>query len=271
MLKNEKVNNTIEFEHDSSPEAWQFYKKIYFDKEGKCLIDKEYKLETGHELVFQNYPYNNIWKEKGNRLLLVKGLDECKIGAEYDGVQPTLSGECIFNFNKDKVGKLENLAEGDKAICNLINKCAGMHHTLLNMSLCQVKGNLQGYKSKCLLGEKETWLDRPDTFLYNLDKYLVKDKSKRKSDDLKNNAGKYNWCTLQEYLNLFDDVYSYASQHWQIDNDCGLIEQMIIEGEQPIKDKNGVVRYCELAKKFWNNRQANLYKSCKIIIIKYPS
>ncbi len=129
-----------------------------------------------------------------------------------------------------------------------------MHHTLVNFSLLQVMGNMQDFKSKglklCCNKNKYDYLDRLDTFIYNLNNYFeVDDKSKDDTNLLKNSS-KCNASSLKEYLSSFKDINKYCKEVYFID-DKEFIKKLIESGKQPISSSERVVEYMDLALEFW--------------------
>ncbi|MBS7333349.1 MAG: hypothetical protein KIG88_07120, partial [Weeksellaceae bacterium] len=103
-------NRVIKFEHDSSEEAWEHYKIIYFDKDGGSRINADYSLNNEfpnpvlsnyrnkkyYDEPTQNWPYVNRY------YLLSKDSIYHKETKNYSGERANLSGDCDFNFNAKK-------------------------------------------------------------------------------------------------------------------------------------------------------------------------
>ena len=275
-FKNKKVDNIkringkdYTFEHDSSEEAWEHYKIIYFKPDGSSRINSKYDLKNEkQQLVLCNYKDKKYYNEPNskypyvNRYYWLSGeatYDE-KSG-EYSGEKENLSGDCDFNFNERKYIIYERMIEDEykdyprikKYALNLLLECNNMHHSLLNFSLIQTKGNMQGFKGGCLNNGVYASLDRADTLVsYLANYYKLQDYQKRDSYIIAN-AG-VNKDTLKEYLDSFKDIYDYCKKIYLIDNEK-FVDRMIKEGCLLIKTGHDVVRYMLLALEFWDRKE----------------
>ncbi len=286
---NERIKDNIEnltingqkqkytFEHDSLKIVWEHYKKIYFNKEGMCTICEGYSLIDLNQLVLANYKYDKIKRQSYyynepsekwpyvNRYYLIKANhDNYTIGATYPGEDASLSGECDFNFNEKKYSfyrkKLEeeysNSSKALKSKLAILKKCKENHHSLINFSLMQSKGNMQGFKGICLDNGIYYSLDRPDTLLAYLSSYYQLNDEQKENSYILANAGN-NKDTLKQYLNSFEDVYEYCEKIYLI-NDKNFIDRMIKEGKLFIEDGKDVLRYMLLALEFWDRKQEKI-------------
>lgn len=270
IVSNIKIINgqEIEFEHDSSDEAWEHYMKIYFDNKGNSKINDIYNLVHEYQLVLCNYRdgkyYNEpIYGGKNRYHFLSKNAYYNKITKEYSGEKENLSGECDFNFNhlKSKVfkGILEYEQEGSREQwLKKLEECQEMHHTLLNFSLMQTKGNMQGFKGKCFDGERETMLDRLDIFIFYLSEYYKTDDSRKDSTLILENAS-LNKRILRGYLDSFVDVYDYCNKIYFLD-EKKFVDRIICEGMLQIKTPDDVKRYMLLALDFWNKKEESIQR-----------
>lgn len=256
----------IEWDPDSSPEAWEHYKKYYTPEHwelldqygGKGLADSD-PLSVGKGGLYApqieiGCPYDkkcdkpcSAKKKDGQELLL------------------RLRGETDFNFKedqkrpkKDKYGKLKgilwrkppkidnyNLEEARDLAIELLNKCKEMHHSLLNFSLLQSVGAMQLFKG--------TGLDRPDTFIYYLDRYF-EGKDKRILEKSRKNKD----CLIQ-YLASFTDIYDYCEKVYFIKDD-DFVQEMIESGGKKLLSGDDVVEYMKLAIEFWERKRRYFVK-----------
>lgn len=275
MFTNKIVSNIkninekeIEFEHDSSEEAWEHYKRIYFDNKGNSKINDIYNFIHEYQLVLCSYRDGKYYDEpiygrKNRYHFLSKNASYNKITKEYSGEKENLSGECDFNFNhfKSKVFKriLEYEQEGSREQwLTRLEECKKMHHTLLNFSLMQTKGNMQGFKGNCFDGERETMLDRLDTFIFYLSEYYRTDDSRKDSTLILKNASS-NKIILKGYLNSFIDIYDYCNKIYLLD-EKKFVDRIIYEGKLQIKTPDDVKRYMLLALDFWDKKEQNIKK-----------
>lgn len=249
----EYYGTKIHFEPDSSPEAWKYYINIYSSNK---YLNEKYNFQ---KLVFyrydkerrDNFKYANEPNETGknNRLfILLKGTKtKTENGIERFSPGCRLGGECDFNFNAKKCVLFENIINGDASatVCDKENargrleNCRKNHHTLLNFSLMQSVGDLQGVKGS-------NRFDRFDTFISNLNKYYL-----GISDLVLQSATSYNKPMLKSFLNDFKDIYEYCSIFYQL-NDREFIDRIIKDGAMPISNISELTRYMTLAEEYWS-------------------
>lgn len=270
----------INIHPDSSLEAWVHYRKVYFNENGGCKISEQYILENRESLVLCNYKnktYYNEPKERwpyDNRYYLLSGNNSTKyqLGGIYPGENANLSGDCDFNFNEKKTEifkrmineNYSNYPRMKKYAIKLLDECENTHHSLVNFSLMQTKGDMQGFKGVCLNNGVYSSLDRADSLVEYLYKYyLLKESQKDDSYILKN--AKANKDTLKAYLNLFEDVFDYCEKVYLI-NDRNFVKRMIREGGLVIENGEDVVRYMNLALEFWDRKELQIKEIYKNII-----
>lgn len=243
------------FDPDSSPAAWEYYKEIY-PSDG--YLKEKYNFD---ELVFckfckysrrkkDGYNYKNEAETSGklNRLFVLSKQTEIKYegGIQYFKPDYRLGGESDFNFNEKKYELFKNIINNDmtasarkkeNALYQL-EKCHKTHHTVLNFSLMESLGNLQGVKgSDCF--------DRFDTFISYLNKYYL-----GISDSVLSSA-RANKGKLIEFLNEFEDIYHYCSVFYLLD-DKKFIDRIVEDGDMPISNIDELTRYMTLAEKYWS-------------------
>lgn len=250
----------IRFDPDSSPKAWVHYRKFYGD-----FIKKKFQFE---ELKFHEYlKYGN---DKGkyinkpikyyNRLQSLS-----KQNSDLNNAISRISGDTDFNFNDKKYDEYIQLLYGCYSgddlenYLNLLMFCNEMHHTLVNFSIMQVMGNMQGYKSRGIkIQSKYEWLDRVDSFIYLLSQFYKIDQQNRKYTEIIKYAG-CNWEVLLDYLNEFDSINDYCEKIYFINKD--FTKRMIESGKLPIDTGMRVVEHMQLAIEFWSEKEKYFCKS----------
>lgn len=275
-FENKKVDNVkringkdYTFEHDSSEEAWKHYKIIYFKPDGSSRINSKYDLKNEkQQLVLCNYKDKKYYNEPNskypyvNRYYWLSGeatYDEKS--SEYSREDANLSGDCDFNFNESKCRIFEHMVKEEYKDCSrmqkyaldLLEECKNMHHSLLNFSLMQTKGNMQGFKGSCLNNGVYASLDRADTLVSYLASYYQLQERQKDTSYILVNAGA-NKKTLKNYLDSFDGIYNYCHKIYFID-DRAFVDKMIKEGCLCIKTGHHVIRYMLLALEFWDKKE----------------
>ena len=66
---------------------------------------------------------------------------------------------------------------------------------------------------------------------------------------------------IEKYLNLFDDVYDYASTIYHINSE--LVDKLIESGKRPLDSATNIITYMSLAKEFWNQKHAFIENQLK--------
>lgn len=252
----------VYFEPDSSPEAWNHYKKYY----SSDILRKNYNFEnlcfyTPCDEVGENdapKKYVNLPKEchssnpsKGdyNRLC---AIDSALVKCEVKYIDPAnrLGGDCDFNFNEDKVRLFEKIVGEDNA---QLTMCAEMHHTFLNFSLMEAMGSMQ-----CVKGDNT--YDRFDVFILRLYEFF--------SGENKKVLSKATYCNkpaLEQYLEMFkredakESIYNYFKTIYFID-DHKFVDKVLEQGALPISKSEHVIRYMNLAEEFWFKKEQKLLK-----------
>ena len=279
-FQNKKVNNIksingkdVIFEHDSSEEAWEYYKIIYFKPDGSSRINSTYDLKNEEQLVLCNYRDKKYFNEPNskypyvNRYYWLSGeATYDKKTYEYSGEKENLSGDCDFNFNDKKSSIFESMLEDEykdyprikKYALNLLEECKNMHHRLLNFSLMQTKGNMQGFKGSCLNNGVYASLDRADTLISYLASYYRLQECQKYTSYILVNAGA-NKETLKKYLDSFDGIYNYCNKIYFIE-DKVFVDRMIEEGCLCVNTGKDVIRYMLLALEFWDRKEVQIKK-----------
>lgn len=259
-------NQNLNFDPDSSPIAWKHYKNYF----------KE----------LQNEPLSLSFSKSVYRLTSVITIN---------GTEIKVGGDCSFNFNDDKINKMNNIIKNDKDADKSIKKnfykklkyCAEMHHTLLNFDLIpvtggmnNVKGNLK-YKNDIVMyhdaGRKPMeCLDRFDTFIYFLNKtFINRNKLLNMNQSNLRMCGEYfsnsiftasmkteNFCNLYDFLLSFSDIYDYCDVMYSI-SDRRFIKEIIQSGSKKITSIYSLGNYLDLANKYWDFKES-YFKNYKI-------
>ena len=127
-----------------------------------------------------------------------------------------------------------------------------MHHTLLNFSLMQSIGNMQKFKGS-------NRFDRLDTFVSVLHNYFC-----GISNEILRCASLSNEPSLKSFLTGFKSIYDYCKTFYFIDNK-EFIDELIRQGNMPITNINELVRYMNLAEKFWMLKEFYFKKAEEIV------
>ena len=244
---------------DSSLYAWNnVYKKIYTENDWnfwKVFDLKNLKKENNRLLAVNieslEYPQFNEW------------IGEIKIGGETDF---NFKSGCKTNQKYEYYCKLivdeETFTKEEKDLyLKKLNEYRdNKHHSLENFSLMLVTGSLNNVKGSLAQ-------DRIDKFIYILNDYFLlrnikefehiifsKAIAKNKDEVTKRNNTLKLKRILYEYLNLFADIYDYCFKIYKI-TDKKLVDDLIESGKNPIKDGKDVVRYMELAERYWDMKK----------------
>ncbi len=254
------------FDADSSPKAWEHYNKVYTKEHWNGINCYNVNNPSFFEYIRNGYYVNEPLSYYNSLFALPKELVESTDlnGNKYYQACLKLRGETDFNFNQYKypvfkkilfTAYIDKKIDKDKLEENFKNLdyCNNMHHNLLNFSLIQSSGNMQGYKSKGVLlsRNKYEYLDRLDSFVFLLDAYYKLDEKARKTAEIIKNAGEYNNANLENYLNSFSCIFDYCKKIYFIDNK-DFINKLIKNGEKPINNADDVHRYIEFAKEYWD-------------------
>jgi hypothetical protein len=115
-----------------------------------------------------------------------------------------------------------------------------MYHSQDNISILLQSGNLQGAK-------RGVGIDRFDVWLL-----VLHMKFEYKINLLQNHCTMENSSEIEEFLNLFDNVYDYADTIYHIDKE--LVNDLIKSGKHPLDSAPNIITYMSLAKRFWEQK-----------------
>lgn len=248
------------FEPDSSPYAWKYY-KVY----------------ASHILV--------------GELIRTKGSNRLKSKAKFKGIEFEVAGDCSFNFKLgktyfEKIIEKDSKTEKDTAlrVKVILEDAASKHHELQNFGLMPVAGGLNNLKGSLKIKDNKVMvhdigkrpasaLDRLDTFIFFLDysfKMMKSLSSLENKVDLKK-VGEFfsesvfttsikgeNFSILYDLITSFEDIYEYCEIFYGLKRSTKthtqLIDRLVRNGNQPISSVDDIEKYIELANEFWHAR-----------------
>ncbi|MCJ0544033.1 hypothetical protein MMJ53_07335 [Enterococcus cecorum] len=234
-----------EFDPDSSPEAWDYFK--VFSGEIKDLNLNSKRL---------------IWKSET--------ID--------------IAGDCSFNFNNNKMKSFKEMMESFEEIKledlqKKLKVCQKMHHNLLNFDLIPVTGGMNNLKgnlkyvqeNKILVHDlgrpSENMHDRLDTFVTFID-YSLKKRNELKQNipytkEIIKDTGKFlsnsifttslkgeNFEVLYDFMDNYENVYTYCKKFYNIDS-ISFIDRLVKSGKKPINNAESLNNYMDLAIDYW--------------------
>ena len=268
-----KDSDVKEYEYDSSKFVWSYFEIVY----ANSLLSERYDITNKCNLRVILDSNKKILKKpcKGGRRItaLIKSAERKKMqknaGEKIIGNLSRLGGECDFNFNEIKVGKFRKIIEKCKekteaekdTIKTRLENYSAKHHSLLNLSLMQVVGNMQKVKQNGGFGEK---LDRLDSFVYWLGQYYEND-----CELILYEASKANRNSLKFFLDSFkkdgaskgEAIYEYCKQIYFIYGEIEInginldakkfVSELTKNGKKYIDTSKDLEYYMSLADKFW--------------------
>lgn len=261
------------FDPDSSPLAIEYYKLIY-KNHFKLYNELDF---TNLHLSYQKEKETDITYRRLHVQLNESSKYMKKVTMENDIIQlvPTfeISGDCDFNFNDNKY-KLFSLLFYDDFDSIHYKKLKDFnqnkHHSLINMSFMITTGGMNNFKGQFY------FYDRFDKYIYHLDKFY----NEGDEEILCNGKGNKEWLKL--YLNQFKDVIDYCENIYFINDDNGLITDLIKSGSKNItfyenstdknsinfektknKNKEFIIEYINLAERYWEEKAKNIKKHLK--------
>ncbi|MCL2188324.1 MAG: hypothetical protein FWC16_04580 [Defluviitaleaceae bacterium] len=222
------------YDPDSSPEAWEHYDCVY-----ESMFDDlfAFKFETKYRTI------------QNSRVKYKRYVQSIGHHDEYPRIFK-LGGETDFNFNKKKYAHFAKILNDDKNGKDLLEECKKHHHTLKNFSLMPVTGRINNFKGSRCRG------DRLDVFAMHLNDFYIHAGCKKDTAIIKY-ASPENKKWLIKYLSNFCCVYNYFNKIYFIKCEQ-LINELIKNGETKLSRPCDLIRYMELAKRFWNEKEKNL-------------
>ena len=211
----------IKFDPDSSPKAWEHYKKVYSDSNYlKPMFENDFIYSGNEYLRLIRYIKNNMPDARTKKH---------EIYMEF-------GGDCDFNFNAKKVKVFkEKIYEEDK---ELLEICSKNHHMLHNFSLMPRTGALNNIKG--------SGYDRFDTFIYRLNDFFINEESNLRNRLSKSTNGKI----LISFLESFENIYDYCDNMYFLKSKS-FVEYLIVRGNSDLKTKDDFRKYLKLACVYW--------------------
>ena len=222
------ISNPGEYDPDSSPEAWEFYKsanKVYLES-------------------LENQNLGKYCTKRYSRLFVVDNSG-CRI-----------SGDVVFNFEKLK-GKITKDSGPDYERLIRYNLPEN-RYAYRNLSLFPMEGKLQLWKGGNL--------DRIDVFISELYSYYNCSENKKMDHIfMKYNLGigkGHTTITNKQILKSFLDsmgngeegFFNYCDKIYLMDKD--LAKRMVESGRHSsINTTEKLIEYMDLAKEFWNRKK----------------
>jgi hypothetical protein len=236
QIKSEQ--NGINYDPDSSPRAWEYYRHYYSSNHWKLLdVFDINNVNTYNRLFGTSYDEGQY-----KRLLapISKG-DEYSKSVNMFWKKFTLGGETDFNFNQGKIALFKAILGDSEENKEILEECQRKHHTVVNFSLMAATGGLNIYKGR-------NRFDRFDVFVRDLNNYYLGISSEVLSE------AKANLQPLKNFLSTFSDIYGYCQSLYFI-RDKDFVDRIIDEGKLSIKTVCDVKRYMKLAKDYWNIKE----------------
>ena len=247
-VRNAVVNSLYGYQIFEDPNKKTFWAGCVLPKSGK-LYNDEFDCNADALSLYEAVYGKNKIKPNGKSGLCYKYAD----GKTID-----LKGDIDFNFKAIHLLYLENLIKGtseEKKISNdLWNMMNNLTYHPNNISIMPVTGGLNNTK-------KSVGNDRLDVFLLALKLYY----QENGYPSLLLSSGKQSlvyWSdinVLKEYLDSFDGLYDYCDKVYHINKK--LVDLLCESGRTPIDSAERVVKYIELAKKFWLQKDEYYKKS----------
>lgn len=255
----------INYDADSSKRAWEYYKKSYKH------LSKSYEIENPtfflptarpHKVGEERFSYKKYSAEivvnsalnKGDmRLCALNRAQEVYVdnsGKEIYKACLRFGGETDFNFNQKQTTRMERiLGEDYKYELELSKK---MHHNILNFSLMQTMGNLQGLKGKY------QYYDRFDHFLYQLSEYYRGEKEFMLGKEVTLDVAlPPNKRYLASFLDKYENVYQYCEIFYLLpETEKKFVDRCIENGREKFSDVKVVKTYIDLAFEYWKIKSA---------------
>lgn len=240
----------LEFDPDASPAAWEHYKHYYSE------TFKTYNICSPSFFSYDDCQngYTLMPPRHSCRLYaLPKGIVPFhdKQGNEYYKAVLRLSGETDFNFNEKHYSTLEIYLKHEPEYLLKLKKCKEQQHCLLNFSLMQTMGNMQGFKGiKCD--------DRLDRFIYYLGEFFENGADNKLGEYIQKGdkdilASKSNRMKLKDYLNQFGNLTDYFKKIYFI-SDEKFIEKLRLHGQKDLNTSKNVKTYIDIVYCFWEKK-----------------
>lgn len=256
---------------DRCEHTWEhLFRKIYSERPFWSNTDfNEKRKGTKDAHICYKRPYCEI---SGDMVLSFKKFDPEKDKKLH-------KNQLKYEYYKEVI-KRDYRDDECKKYCDMLGECYEMTYSLHNFSLMPVNGSMNNVKG-LFYDSNNQQLDRPDTFLYYLNEYFCKREKISENSKLYNEmifkyakGQKSNIRTKEENTKLIRDglisfldefrkgevitgkdeicsaTYKYCKEMYLID-DKEFVEELIENGSKPIKTGEDVIRYMNLAKRYW--------------------
>ena len=267
------------FDPDSSPDAWRFYAEVYTDNYWRkyCIAMPQFftYVKNGVKANGDTYNYIASNTRKNNRLVAISdnATVEDKWKTRHYRAQLRMAGDTDFNFNYKHTHLLHEILANTKSLElkikgeSLLEKCKAAHHSLLNFSLMQVMGDMQGFKGRCCD-------DRLDRFVFFLREYYnLEENEEKENSHIIVFAPSKNRDNLIEYLDSFKSEYDYCKKVYFIQEES-FVDRLCTTGSRLLKTTGDVIEYMEIAQHYWEIREKyftqNTIIQCRMCGIKKP-
>lgn len=247
----------LRFDPDSSPAAWEHYRRYYSEIFRQYSIDSPTFFTYRHPNKYVPEPSDE--KTCFNRLYaLVRGAAKGPDG--YYAAELRLSGDTDFNFKEETCGRLRKILKDEPEYLSKLAVCQDQHHRLINFSLMQTVGKMQQFKGRGPNDRGyEDGYDRLDRFLYHLGNFYDTPLEERLHTAVSRYATASNRECLTEFLNQFDNLMDYCRKVYLID-DADLVQSLRENGKRELDTVEAVKTYLDLALRFWEKKEFYLSK-----------
>jgi len=225
----------IQHDIDSCKDVWEgLYKIVYLN-----FFEKYFDFSN-----LRDYETSKTCKR-----WYIKLRNDIEIKKEFPKFK--MAGDCIFNFNENKINKLNKYVKNSKEGQVLLEKCAKYHYSFENFAFMPITGGMNNQKGR-------NALDRPDIHINEIRKHFAKEDSK-----IFKNL-RYNLKALEWYLSIFNgDINKYLKEVYLI-NDKTFINKFIEFANVEVKDELSAINYMNLALEFWKIRKNNIDNLMKL-------
>ena len=255
MSKNKADKALPDLVYDANEEQWANYIKIYptFNINPQKLY-----LDTSKTRLVGRFKYS-----AGNitDTISITHINE----NESQDMTIVLSGDCFFNFSKEKIDYFkiniksmkEETSKRLDSVTGAMNNVKGKAYFLKDGTLA-ISGN----------GRRPfNAYDRPDTLIYMLDQFYSKKEEKLSLYDaglffsssiFRDSLNGMNFSEYYNFMNSFNSADDFCRVLFKIDSD--FTKRMIDSGKKPIKSEEDLLNYLNLAQDYWKIRKQQAMK-----------
>lgn len=273
MSKNKADKALPDLVYDANEERWAYYQNIYssFKIEPKFL----YRNTNKTRLVGRfTYSYDNITDTIKITHKIENEPQEMINENESQEMTIVLSGDCFFNFSKEKIEYFKiNIKSMKEDTSKRLDSFAAYHQSFENCVLMPVTGAMNNIKGKAYFLQDGTLAisgngrrpfnayDRPDTLVYLLHQFYSKKEEKLSLYDaglffsssiFRDSLNGMNFSEYYNFMNSFNSADDFCRVLFKIDSD--FTKRMIDSGKKPIRKEEDLLNYLNLAQDYWNIR-----------------